>query len=397
MICLHKFDKIAYISAKPYAARRKKPFEAEMKKTISVILILALCLGCILSISSCKKKYERADSTEEEARVVMSLTVGDEVYEVRYELYRTLFLTYRAVVDKGSSDVWTGEDSEKYVDEINDMIIKRLSGIFSVFELARRIGFDPYSDEAEDEIDEMIRISVEGGSRDGVEYGGYGGDYDAYRAALKSMYHNDSTSVLMLRYELAREAVYQYYLGNGADGAIEYTESDIETYYYSDSAARILKTYITEGVSYDTEARAESVKEALKQAAASGETAVRAVMIDRGTPTAAGELERGVVIGRHSLGDEYLDIAEATFSLGVGEVSDVVYIYTANEGGRYYIIYRAEKTDDFLRDNYGEVVTAFLYDSVGKMLGDISTLLNDGVRYADGYAQIEHSAISMDE
>ena len=367
-----------------------------MKKIISIITIISMLALCLCSVTSCKKKYDPVESTEEESRVVMTLTVGEGVYEVRYELYRALFLTYRALVDGGDSSVWSGEGRDEYVAKINGLITDRLAEIYSAFELASRIGYDPYSKEADEEIEEMIRVSVEGGTHGDKEYLGYCGDYDAYLSALKKMYHNYSTSVLMLRYELARTAVLQHYIGDGTNGAIQYTEADIEEYYYSDSSARILKTYLNEGVSYDTAARAENVRADLVGAAAKGEEAVKAMMIDRGTPTAVGELQRGVLIGRYSLGDEYGDIAEAAFELDEGEVSEVVYVYTANEGGRYYVIYRAEKTDSFLTEAYSEAVNTFLYDSVGGMLADIADVLEDSAAYTDEYGAIDHSSISMD-
>ena len=65
-----------------------------MKRIIATLLVLAT----ILTVSACKKKanYDPIESTEEEARTVMTFVMDEKEYEVKYELYRAFFLTYKS-------------------------------------------------------------------------------------------------------------------------------------------------------------------------------------------------------------------------------------------------------------------------------------------------------------
>ena len=92
-----------------------------MKKIIALLLAL-VCLGSLISCKR-KPKYEPVESTEEENTTVMTLTIGEDKYQVKYELYRHFFLNYKSTVDGGNADVWNGESKEKYIAEIDKIII----------------------------------------------------------------------------------------------------------------------------------------------------------------------------------------------------------------------------------------------------------------------------------
>ena len=59
------------------------------------LLCLTLIFAAVLSLAACSAKYEPVPSTEEEARVVMRFALDGKKYELKYELYRALFLTYK--------------------------------------------------------------------------------------------------------------------------------------------------------------------------------------------------------------------------------------------------------------------------------------------------------------
>ena len=60
-----------------------------LKKLICALLTVAMLLALI----SCGD-YEPVPSTADEARTVMTFRIEGEKYELKYELYRCLFLTY---------------------------------------------------------------------------------------------------------------------------------------------------------------------------------------------------------------------------------------------------------------------------------------------------------------
>ena len=144
-----------------------------MKRIISAVLLVVVLS---LMLVSCNK-YPPKKSTREERRVVMTLSLDGEKYEVKYELYRALFLNYKNQVDSGNHSVWASEQKNEYIDRINAIIARKAAEIYSVFHLAGKLGIDPYSKDVNEQIEEYVRISVEGNEADVM---GFGGDYDAY-------------------------------------------------------------------------------------------------------------------------------------------------------------------------------------------------------------------------
>ena len=131
-----------------------------MKKIIALILILV----SLISICSCSKTYEPQESTAEESKTVMTLSINGKKYDVKYELYRAFFLNYKSEVDGGNAEVWSGENKSEYVDKINAIILDRIVEIYAAFAQCEQIGFNLYSSDVENKIQENIRISVEGGN-----------------------------------------------------------------------------------------------------------------------------------------------------------------------------------------------------------------------------------------
>ena len=119
------------------------------------ILALFLLISTLFTMISCSKgKYEPVESTEEEKRTVMTMQIDGDEYEVKYELYRALFLNYKSSVDGGDSSVWSGDNKAQYVEKIDAMILDRITEIYSAFAICKRIGFDVYSKDVEKKINE---------------------------------------------------------------------------------------------------------------------------------------------------------------------------------------------------------------------------------------------------
>ena len=373
-----------------------------MKRFLAIALLLCVCLS---TLSGCKKnKYQPVESTAEESRVILSLTVGENNYDVRYELYRAFFLTYKSEIDGGDNSVWSSENKNEYINRINEKIVTEAAKIFAVFELCKRLDIDLYTEEIEKEIRDMITVSVDGGSWGDKTVLGFDGDYDKYLASLKEIYHNYQTSVLLMRYSIGKQIIDDHYIGSAladdgsgriTDGAIKYTADTIRNYYNSDESSQILTTFVADGVSYTPRELAEEIRLDVIDAAKKGTNAVRVTMIDRGSPTAVAELESGILVGLNSLSRDYSEIAEVADGLSVGEVGRVVKTVSSEDGQRYYIIYKMEKSDTFFEQNYSAIVQVYLYDTIGTSLSLVADLLQNGVTYTKNYNSIIHSEVRM--
>ncbi len=361
------------------------------------IIMLIITVVSIFSLFGCaEEKYPPVPSTEEEARVIMTFTIGEEKYDVKYELYRALFLNNKSRVDGGDPSVWSSSDAENYINEVNSVITERLCEIFSVIHLAKEIGFDPYSDEIDLKIEEYVKGAVEG---DGNQTGH--GSYDAYLASLKDNNLNYSTAVFMLRYALAEEAIDKYYLGEydeilgQQDGEFEYTEKEVKEYYNSTECVRILQSFFQPGIKSSAEMWEYREKLLLFE----DEMSLAAYIIGSTTATESdlisdGEIS-GIIIGKNELiGSEYSAYTDKIFSLDSGEFSDVILLKNTNADG-YYIAYALEKTDSHFEKFYTQIRNSYIDNVVGKVLKNISSVMADNTVFTDEYKSVDHSAVSM--
>ncbi len=378
-----------------------------MKKTVALLLSLI----CLFSLISCKKKpkYEPVESTEEESTTVMTLSIGEDKYEVKYELYRAFFLNYKSSVDGGDGSVWTGAEKEKYIAEIDSLIIEKIVEIYSAFAVCKEIGFDVYSDDVEEKIQENIKISVEGGSYGNKTIKGYE-SYEEYLAALKAMNMNYSVQVLLFRYAIAIDAIDTYYIGTASSddvdinmtvGSIKYTRDDVKRFYDGEDCVRVLRATFQTNITYTPEEKAASIKARLTEAASSGstpedkETAVFNAIMASGALSGGEEIRRGYVIGRYNLVRSYYgEMTDAAFATELYGVSDGIHV-VSDEEDSYYILYRADKSDTHFEENYESIKYIYLTNYVGKILHDAADDLKADVKYSDFLTNINHAEIGM--
>ena len=381
--------------------------EFEMKKILAILLIIA----SLFILASCKNKaeYPPVESTEEEASTVMTLSIDGTTYDVKYELYRAFFLTYKSQVDGGDPSVWTSDNSDEYIEKIDRIIINRAAEIYAAFAMCEKIGFDIYSNDVEKKIKENIRISVEGGNYGSYTIEGFE-SYDDYLAALKAMNLNYSVQTLLLRYAIAVDAIDTYYIGtvssddvdiNMTDGAIEYTKDDVKEFYDSDDCVRVLRASFHKAISSKPLERAEKLKATLENAANSKDTleekeeAVIIAIMGNSLYTNVAEIKEGYVIGKYNLERSYYgDMTDAAFSLEVGEVSAPVDVVTDVENS-YYVIYRSFKSDEHFENNYESIKYIYLTNCVGEMSHGVAEELKNNVEYTDFLKNIDHSGIGM--
>ena len=365
-----------------------------MKKFV-LALILSLTLFALCSCA--EEKYPPVPSTEEEAKVVLTLKIEDKEYEVKYELYRALFLNHKSRIDGGNEAVWSGENKDEYINEINKIIVDNVSQIFAAFHLAEKIGFNPYSSEVDYKIEEFIKGAVEG---DGNQIGH--GSYDAFLESLKANNLNYSTATLLYRYALAETAIDKYYGGEYnefgvlEDGKYEYTREDVENYYYSDASARILQAYFQSGT------RTYSQMQEYRESLAAIDDEMTLAMRIIGSTSALesdfivdGELS-GIVLGRTALqNNDYEEYIREVFSLGEGELSGVITLKHTSADG-YYVVYRLAKSAEHFEKFYSSVRNSYIDSVIGATLGGIEAALAEGVVFTENYNGIVHKDISID-
>lgn len=380
-----------------------------MNKLLAILLILTTVFSFAACNKNKNKEYPPVESTDEEARTVMTLSIDGKKYDVKYELYRAFFLTYKSEVDGGNESVWSGDDKNAYVERINDIILDRISEIYAAFAICERIGFDLYSNEVENKIKENVRISVEGGSYGSTTVEGFD-SYDDYLNALKSMNLNYSVQTLLFRYSIAVDAIDTYYIGTPSSndvnyditiGALKYTKDDVRSFYFSDECVRVLRTSFQKGISYTPLEKAENLKNKLVNAAAAYDTlekkeeAVFKAIMGSELYANAAEIKNGYVIARHNLDRGYFkDMTSAAFSINEGEVSDPISVVTDSENS-YYILYRTYKSEAHFEENYEDIRYVYLMNYVGNISHGVADELIASAEYTDFLNGLNHSEIGM--
>ncbi len=368
-----------------------------MKKLLAIFLIFALALG----FASCSE-YEPIESTKEEARVVMTMKYGEREYELKYELYRALFLNNKSEVDGGDESVWVGDDKNTYINRINKIIINDAANIFAAFYVCDVIvDFDVYSRAADKAVEQYVKDAVEGGE------GGFGhGTYDKYLAHLKEMNLNYSVQDLLYRYYIALEKIDTYYIGDVSsdnltdddDIALPHLKCDfvsVRDFYYSEDFGRIIYAYFSESSKKNPNFNIDSFKENMEYAAMDGDDAVRRLV---GANSLAQDIDTGIFISKHTYNNEMLaNINSAALALKAGEVSDIITVKGSGDDyvDGYYILYGIEKCELDFETYYTQIKLAFLGDEIGKILENHRTALVKSVSKTSEYGTVNHSKISM--
>ncbi len=369
-----------------------------MKKYIAFIMALLLSL----SLVSCGEKYKPQASTEEEKRVVMTMELGGERYDVKYELYKGLFLNYKSEIDGGDSSVWSSDKRSEYIDRINEKILDKISEIYAAFYLCDDIGINVFSSSYDKRIDEYIDASVEGivaevKSADDKKIDKDTG-YEIYLQRLNESGFSYEAHILLFRYDFALEEISKYYLGtfdedspnpNDAKGKLEYTKDDVVAYYNSDESARVL-----EAVVKSTEDVAIRVREQIAAVVGDGDFDRIAGKMLGYSMTPPNEAKNGIMIGRYPDDRDYLGYTEAAFALAVGELSSIITV-NGDEGTEYYILYRCEKSAEHLEQCYSSVESSYRLNAVAKIKEQIRSELEKSARFNETYNSLNHLDIKI--
>ena len=350
-----------------------------MRKIVSVICILALCL----SLFGCgESDYPPVESTAREAEVLFSFRAGGETYRVRYELYRTFYLTYRSEYPELMSD----EDERA----LEDRVLSRILAIYATLALCDEYGVDPYSEKMDEKIEDFIRVSVEGGSIDSNAITGYG-SYEEYLESLRSLFLNYEVQTLIFRYHLALSAIAARY--PEVDGLpSDLTHEEVRAFYNGEQTRRYLSLYLP--ANSFTETRAKEIRDTI--ASLNSEDAVVSKMI-RYSSLAVEEMLAGTIITPYNLDAMlYGDLTKTATSLSVGETSEPITVYN-NQNQGYFILWAAEKSDAHFTDNYEKIARECINDTIGRDLDAITRELAESIRYTDAYETLDRATISMND
>jgi hypothetical protein len=376
------------------------------------LVLFLTCLSILVSLVACGPKYEPQASTEEELRTVWTLEIGEEVYTVNYELYRAIFLNLRNSIDGGDRSVWNGESKKIYIDRIDGMILDYVCDIYAAFSVCKSIGFDIYSDDVDDAIEDYITAGVEGGIAIAPTWEGIvtevtvsgAGSYEEYLKSLTEMNLNYSVQDLLYRYYIALSAIDSYYIGTYSDdnidgkitvGAYEYTRDEVYTFYNSEDCVRVLRHSFSADISYTPREKAEGDRSKLEDAALYGESEIANCIIGLGAITSASEIKNGTVVGRYNLDDAYaMDFINEAFATKPGQISEIIEI---NDGLEHTvnILYKAEKSDEHFNSCYSTIAYVFLKNKVGSILNSKEKTLKESATPASLLETLDRAAIKM--
>ena len=369
-----------------------------MKKIAAIILTAII----ILTLASCgADKYPPVKSSELESQVAMTVNFEGKKYEIKYELYRALFLNMRESVDGGDMTVWTGENKAEYIAEIDRLIKSRAADIYAVLHIADKLGFDVYSSEFDKAVSEYIEVSVEGGYYDEQELEGFGGDYSKYLESLKEMNLNYAVQDLLLRYSLASEKIFEYYAGyldgefleESTKGHLEYTKEDVESFYMSDECVRVIRAYLPKA--YFSHTRAQQIRNTIAEKANYGDEQVANYIIGT-TSTAASEIINGELIGKHNLDKAYYsELENSAFELSYFEVSELIEVSTGYEDG-YIILYKTTKSPEHLSECIEYITSVYIQNEIGKIIDTATEGMLNNINSAEILDTLDRANISME-
>lgn len=369
-----------------------------MKKILALLLIFAFAF----SLASCVK-YKPQKSTKEESRVLYELKDGKNGYDVKYELYRLFFLTYRDSIDGGDPTVWSGDNADTYAEKINALILDRVCEIYAVFALCDEIGIDLYSKETDKKVEELLAVSVEGGTYGGEYYEGFD-SYDDYLAELKAAGGNYAVSDLLFRYAIGLTVLTEHYAGLGDGlGNLMPTDEELTAFFESDDTARILFLYFDRAIAEDNPARVTNIHDTIEDTTKSElskeqkDDKITTYVLGQMSNMAEANVKSGEIVTAYTLDSvSYAGVADVIFLLSDGEVSELCDIVSDAFDGVYFI-YRMSKPENYLTQNRDRVMDAYIADYCGEKLAQKKASLLESAKATAVLTSLSYADIQVSE
>lgn len=342
---------------------------------------LILCLAALMALSLCACGYRPVESSEEESMPLFSF---DGNYQVKYELFRFLFLQKKQAASDGEDSFFEGKDKKALFAEYAKEAEREAAKVYALFSLCDKYGIDPYAEEVEEEITETIKTAIDGNEA----YPGYGSP-QKYLDEIATQFLNDSVYRLYLRYDICERLLAAKLK---KEEVITAPWDDVLTYYCGEEtvcATWILIPYAnldgyTEGMrrTLYEEARAKSNEDFKKMAA------------EYALIQSPDELATGLYFGRHEYDELYSELVETAFSLEVGETSEFFY-----SGDGLYILRRLPKDMTYLNDesNREKLNEGYMLGLFGDMLEKETERLLGAVTYTDAFSALAFDSVKMPE
>ena len=362
-----------------------------MKRIIMLILAIATCI----SLVGCQK-YEPQESTAREQTAIASLQYKKEKYNVNYELFRMLFLSAKETVSDGDLTRFDGSERDALLEEARAVALDKMYDIYATLALCDALDIDLYSGEVDDKVEESITISIEGGYAENGQYIEGLGSYEAYLSNLSRFYMNYAVQDLMIRYSYGLSAIGAHYRGTfdnygnkAEEGAIEYTDSDITSFYNSDETIRIFLVFTQKD-------RSEAGALRNKIAAEPTEELVSSYILGHTTASEV-DAKDGLIIGKHTFDSTtYANVTEAAFALKEDETSQLIPgLYDGYKG--YFILYRARKSAENLEQIRESVTKNYIENEIGKRYAEVKDALKKSAVFTEFYAGLSLKDIHMSE
>ena len=283
-----------------------------------------LALILLLPLTACSDVRK---STKAERQTVLTI----DGFEVPYEQFRYLVCNYMDTYADGKADYWNEETAALAQDEIFDQCFDTLCSQYATLSLCREYGVDT----ASGAIDELVETLM----------AGYIGQYEneeAYAAALREGYLNDSVYRFFTTISVCQQELYYAMLKSGV---IEQDDEKIYPLLEDDTFIRVKQILIQNDPGEDVEANRKKAEE-LQARAAAGED-FDTLVGKYGEDLYMFNNTDGYYICR---GVRYREFEDAAFSLAVGEVSDVIRTPVG-----FSILLRCEKDSAYIDRNRTEL------------------------------------------
>ncbi len=340
-------------------------------KGVTLILIVAVLATSLIACES------QAIKSNEDALAAVG-SVGE--YEVSYEELYFLAHTYSAfldatygedasVSDKKMTVKEDGEEkevisSEYYAEELRELICENIVANYAVLKLANEAGLSLDSEDMKEKIQSSLDAYIEND---------FGGKRSEYKKWLKSEGITDNYVRFTLGIDHLYSALVTEYLKTGVIS----DENDYVNEYIRENFVRTWHIMISnEDGSPANYERASKALDMIK----SGEKSLEVNMHNAIGSTYNDDLTPGTLDGHYfTRGTMEKAYENAAYALDVGEVSDIV-ASVGEYNGRtidcYYIIFRLELEDEYIKKNFESLKSDYYISAVYDMVEELKSSLD---------------------
>ncbi|MBQ8387311.1 MAG: peptidylprolyl isomerase [Clostridia bacterium] len=334
-----------------------------MKRCLTGLLALIMCLGALMSMISCSDgTLYTVEPTEKEKRIVGY--VGG--YEVYYDEIYYLTMNYKYQYGlKYGEEIWSElSTAQFYSADLQNDVIESLMINYAALALAKDYGVTLDSEKVKeyvsarmedmaDNIKNMLIASYSGKDQS------YSPDQneinDEYVSQLKSAYLTDRYVRFLYGVDGCVDQLVKKYI---ASGKISDDDEAVEQYIY-DNFRRTLHIYIKNDVGESIEENRAKAQMILDEIDSGRKTFVEMMEHSEDFNTVS---TNGYYFCRGEMTDAYEEVA---YSLDVDEYSGIV----TDETG-FYIIKRYAIDEDYVYDNFNTLKTQYQYAVVNDDIAD---------------------------